>query len=97
MKIKDTPIADKLPKLKAQFLSVDGVERQLMYCKGRYSMHEKVLNTDIDLNEIAEVDVEKGQKALMKAFDLAPLDKYQWKMIVIELAKAGVIKWKEQK
>ena len=62
MKIKDTKIADKLPK---EIFDAKGGEIGYDKHQGEKSYKKRILNTDIDINDIVELDVEKVKKAMV--------------------------------
>lgn len=84
MKIKDTRVAEKLPPI------FEDTEVQ-------YKI--SVLNTDIDINEVAEVDVEKVTKIIEDYQELSgkELDaKYGTQFLEDAIAKSGCLKWREK-
>jgi len=94
VKIKDTKIAEKLPEKKSRFKLFntlshsDSITTEKIYNEAL----SEVLNTDIDANECCEVDVEKVTKILTRMGIMGARQ-----TIAEAIAKAGVIKWKEEK
>lgn len=101
MKIKDNKaLREALPKLKPQFLTIDGVAKQLSFCKGRCSMHKEVSDTTLPpAKECCEVDVEKlidflysvplGDGSIVEFRDVTT------DCLAEAIANADVLKWRE--
>ena len=102
MKIKDIKgMADKLPKLKPQFLAVDRLETQRSICQGRCEMNEEVLSTDIDLQDIVEIDKQRLCELLKKSPIIQAGEgiggielEVEW--LVRYITAKGCIRWKEE-
>ena len=96
MKIKDTPIAEKLPE-KKHASPYSGSTSQHFQCIGYNQAFNDALNTDIDINEVAEIDVEKALECMNSCQYARYLNINERKWVIRNLAKAGVLKWKEKK
>lgn len=104
MKIKDIKgIAEKLPKLKNQFLTTNKVIRQMAWCDGRVSMHKEIMDTNLNIEDIVEVDVEKVKQIILDSV----LRQYAWchkdykgkeevADLVNAIAKSNCLKFKEK-
>ena len=91
-KIKDTPIKGKLPKSK-------DIHRQTLQDCGHDQCLEEVLNTELDINEIAEVDTEKFELLLKnvgminKETHRFELDMFEYDLLIARV-KTDMLKWK---
>lgn len=77
MKIEDIKgIESKLPEIGSP-----------AYNSGKDKMLQYILNTDIDINDVAEVDVEKVFKLLALTF----ISRKEWSIKELQMAQAQVI------
>ena len=103
-KIKDTPIGAMLPKKEVGIISgVDVISRVANGLRQRRNdTIDKVLNTDIQIDDIVEVDVDTIKDVVLDmSFKFSETGFRITNGQVVELtnaiAKSGVIKWKEKK
>ena len=92
-KVKDVKaIAEVLPEQKDEGGNIH-------WRRGYDYFREDSLNTELpDVHDCVVLDVEKAQGVLMKSFDLAPITRSQWKLIVKELANSkDCLRWKGEK
>ena len=88
MKLKDTKIAEKLPK-RADYTYGHGY-------MARNMCTDEIRNTDIDINEIAEIDVEK-LTGIIYTLKKAILFNNTNENMAKYIAEEGILKWKAKK
>ena len=110
MKIKDTRIAEKLQGIIAQGYCTKENEQKEMDSTLMIDCENAILNTDLDPNDICEVDVEKlatelanfdqqkmGGLPIVNVLDILGYElKKEYLIKARAIAKAGVIKFKEK-
>ena len=101
MKIKDTKIAEKLLVFRRAIM--DEIKKRSEYPnigkRGCIKRLDAVLDTDIDINEIVEIDVEKALEASARGYctkrnEEKILDPDLLKDVVQSIVKSGCIKWR---
>ena len=95
VKIKDTRIVEKLPDI---YLPMNRFERHK--AEGHNNLLKKVLNTELAINEIAEVDVSRILKLtnVVRNCSECELDYGTLKTLkmIDDTAKSSVLKWKSK-